>query len=223
MHDGVPVFDDLPTFSGTEAHDRKKRKAFFLQVKENNMANFTEKLIMQTFEEMLEESPFNKITVSALTGRCEISSNTFYYHYKDIFDLLEKFLLRKSDRLQEEIEGMSDWADQLKFILHRIRKDAKLIRHIHNSVPQERLENFIFTTVEERFYAYIKQYADADVLSMKNFKQISDLCCFSIIGYIFRFFWSDMKNDVDTDVDNMKQAIDDLLDFIRNKNSADGM
>ncbi len=187
------------------------------------MANYTEKIIMQTFEEMLEESPFNKITVSALIGRCDISSNTFYYHYKNIFDLLETFLLRKDEQLQMEIKDMDDWADQLKVVLHTIQKNQKQLKHVYNSISRERIENFIFTTVEERFFEYIKQCTNANVASVKNFKQISDLCCYSVVGYVLKFFWGDMKNDVDADVDSMRQTIDDILEFVRDKNSANEM
>ena len=56
------------------------------------MAHFTQKAILQTFQQMLEEMPFDKITVSAIVSRCEISSNTFYYHYRDIYDLLDAWL-----------------------------------------------------------------------------------------------------------------------------------
>ena len=42
------------------------------------MALLTQKAILSTFEEMLEEMPFDKITVSALVRRCGVSSNTFY-------------------------------------------------------------------------------------------------------------------------------------------------
>ena len=48
------------------------------------MAQYTQKAIVSTFQHMLEEMPFEKITVSALVRRCEISSNTFYYHYREI-------------------------------------------------------------------------------------------------------------------------------------------
>ena len=56
------------------------------------MANYTHKAILQTFDEMLMEMPFEKITVSALVARCEISSNTFYYHFQDIYDLLDEWM-----------------------------------------------------------------------------------------------------------------------------------
>ena len=53
------------------------------------MALYTKKLIMTTFQEMIAEMPFDKITVSALVKRAEGSPNTLYYHYQDISPQLE--------------------------------------------------------------------------------------------------------------------------------------
>ena len=52
------------------------------------MALLTGKAIMTAFGDMLEEMPFDKITVAALVRRAGISSNAFYYHYSDIYVLL---------------------------------------------------------------------------------------------------------------------------------------
>ena len=41
------------------------------------MANYTEKAIFRAFEELLEEKPFDKITVSAIVSKSEVSANTF--------------------------------------------------------------------------------------------------------------------------------------------------
>ena len=53
------------------------------------MALSTNRLIMSAFQEMLEEMPFDRITVSALVKCAGVSSNTFYYHYRDIYELLD--------------------------------------------------------------------------------------------------------------------------------------
>ena len=42
------------------------------------MQQFTEQAILTTFQEMLREMPFDKVTVTELVRRCEISPNTFY-------------------------------------------------------------------------------------------------------------------------------------------------
>ena len=59
------------------------------------MAQYTQKAIIQTFQDMLRKMPFDKITVSAIVSSCQISSNTFYYHYRDIYDLLDTWLVIK--------------------------------------------------------------------------------------------------------------------------------
>lgn len=56
------------------------------------MANYTQKLIIDTFNEMLDRMPFDKITVTALIKECQIGRNTFYYHYQDIYELLDEAL-----------------------------------------------------------------------------------------------------------------------------------
>lgn len=81
------------------------------------MANFTKKAILQTFEEMLEHTSFNKITVSDLIAQCGISSNTFYYHYHDIYDLLDAWIVIKKEQCAAETAGM-DWSEKLKFVFH---------------------------------------------------------------------------------------------------------
>lgn len=61
------------------------------------MALYTKKLIMSTFQEMLEELPFDKITVTALVKRAGISPNTFYYHYQDIYALLGAWFRERAE------------------------------------------------------------------------------------------------------------------------------
>ena len=56
------------------------------------MSQLTKKAIEEAFHDLLETTPFDKITVSAITKKCGIHHNTFYYHYKDIYELLEEWL-----------------------------------------------------------------------------------------------------------------------------------
>ena len=69
------------------------------------MANYTRKLILSTFENMLGRMPLEKITVTALIKECGIGRNTFYYNYRDIYDLLDKvvsdFISQYEGNMQE--------------------------------------------------------------------------------------------------------------------------
>lgn len=52
----------------------------------------TRKLIMDSFMELSGEKEFKEITVKDITAEAMINRATFYYHFEDIYDLLEKVL-----------------------------------------------------------------------------------------------------------------------------------
>ena len=41
---------------------------------------------------MLLEKPLNKITINDITEDCGVNRMTFYYHFKDIYDLVDWIL-----------------------------------------------------------------------------------------------------------------------------------
>ncbi|MBP2078315.1 TetR/AcrR family transcriptional regulator [Oceanobacillus polygoni] len=52
----------------------------------------TRKLIMDAFMELSGKKEFKDITVKDITTEAMINRATFYYHFEDIYDLLEKVL-----------------------------------------------------------------------------------------------------------------------------------
>ena len=53
------------------------------------MSRLTEKALVSNFKKMTERMPIEKITVSELCRECGIQRQTFYYHFRDIRDLVE--------------------------------------------------------------------------------------------------------------------------------------
>ena len=52
----------------------------------------TRKLIMESFITLSEKKEFKDITIKDITAEAMINRTTFYYHFEDIYDLLEKVL-----------------------------------------------------------------------------------------------------------------------------------
>ena len=78
----------------------------------------TKKMILDTFVELLELKPISKITVSEIVNKCQINRKTFYYHFTDIYDLLEWFL---NDRIQETLDDF-DLVDDFEQIISVAKK-----------------------------------------------------------------------------------------------------
>ena len=60
-------------------------------------------VIADTFTEMLDKEDIDKITVTKLIGECHISRQTFYYHFKDIMDVLDWAFRRATEELVKKL------------------------------------------------------------------------------------------------------------------------
>ena len=81
----------------------------------------TKRAIVSAFKEMLKDTPFNKITIAELSEKTGINRQTFYYNFRDIYDLT---LFMIEDELIPLIDGETDFSTCMLriydyFITHR--------------------------------------------------------------------------------------------------------
>lgn len=118
--------------------------------------NHTENAIMQAFLELLEEKPFNKITVKNIVERCQINRNTFYYHFHDILDLLDCTLKKSADEVIRNYSKFGTPIHCIEPLIEYATSHKKAIFHIYHSVHRE-----IFLNQLERLTHYVvTQYID---------------------------------------------------------------
>ena len=48
----------------------------------------TKRVLATSFKQILQEKSFSKITVADICGRCHMNRKSFYYHFKDKYDLV---------------------------------------------------------------------------------------------------------------------------------------
>ncbi|WP_379142528.1 TetR/AcrR family transcriptional regulator [Paenibacillus sp. sgz500992] len=106
----------------------------------------TRKLIMDSFIELSGKKEFKDITIKDITAEAMINRATFYYHFEDIYDLLEKVLsevllvnlnydIYENDELNEEafvriFTAITNFQKSLSSRCHRGYEDtiARIIR-----------------------------------------------------------------------------------------------
>lgn len=180
------------------------------------MSMLTMKTIMQTFSEMIEEMPFDKITVLALVKRCEINHNTFYYHFQDLYELLDKWIQYEIDKLVKTLEDPTDLKAEMKAVFQACKEYPKIINHILSSLSKEQLEYHFFIKTEDSISKYIKkQLEDAGkYLSDEQIQSTAEFCRFALAGYFLKFNYMQPKPDVDEYVNHFEWIFDDLVHWI---------
>ena len=73
--------------------------------KEDGRIRYTKMRIRNAFYELLKESGYEKLTVTAICDRAEINRATFYKHYLDIPDLIDKLQEEVINQLAQKFEN----------------------------------------------------------------------------------------------------------------------
>ena len=80
------------------------------------MSNTTKRALENSLKQMLLKKPLDKITISDLTDDCGISRMAFYYHFKDIYDLVEWSCMEDATRALQGKKTYDTWHEGLKQI-----------------------------------------------------------------------------------------------------------
>lgn len=68
----------------------------------------TRKMIRQALSELIEEKGYNNISITDITAKADINRGTFYLHYVDKYDLLEKIEDEVIQELQDSIDKVNN-------------------------------------------------------------------------------------------------------------------
>ena len=137
----------------------------------------TKRLLKQGFAELMREKDFQEITVRDITDRMDLNRGTFYLHYADTYDLLQKLESDVLDDVQRMIDEHSSEAGTgslqpvFEPVLDFIGKVQKLIYEngvslIHRcfsaNVAEEKLA-YILSFITYGLIGLIKQWFDSNM------------------------------------------------------------
>lgn len=181
------------------------------------MAQYTKKAILQTFQEMLEKKPFDKITVSSIVAKCEISSNTFYYHFRDIYDLLDTWLQIKKEDYQNSLSEEASWQEHTKVLLQDLKEHSDLVYHLFNSMSREQLERCVFESSDDTFYRLICRKMEGIDIPEEELRAVTEYNSYSFLGFLLKFLWNNMNSDIDEGLEKIAFVFESNLQGLKEK------
>ena len=102
--------------------------------------NRTKLAIVDTFWQLLEEKPYNKITVQDIADDCGINRQTFYYHFQDIYDLVEWTCIEDTEKVLKENRTYATWQEGILQIFEVVQENKPFILNVYRSVSREQIE-----------------------------------------------------------------------------------
>lgn len=105
---------------------------------------YTKNLIRKEVVDSLDKKPISQISVKEIAEACEISRNTFYYYYQDIYDVLSDIFQIELDRVIGKFSITGSWEESFILATSFAMEHKRCVYHIYHSMQREELERYLY-------------------------------------------------------------------------------
>ena len=183
------------------------------------MSQVTKRAIEQSLKNLLLKKPLTKITINDIAEDCGINRMTFYYHFKDIYDLVEWVCLEDARRALEDEPSYNTWQEGLLRIFGAVLENKPFIMNVYRCVHQEQVEKYLKPQVDRLVLRIIEEEAGDMTVREEDKEFIARIYSYVFIGVVLDWVREDMQADPEQIVDRlailMKGTIGEALSRFR--------
>lgn len=151
------------------------------------MSNITKKALASSLKKILSKKEFNKITINDITEDCGVNRQTFYYHFKDIYDLLEWIytneVIGKIKNLETD-NPTENWQQEFLYVFEYIIENKKFVYNTYYSVSKSFFLNFVYHQTNLVLTKAVNEKSKNMNIDEKNKKFIADFYKYAFVGLV---------------------------------------
>ncbi len=171
------------------------------------MSQITKRALEQSLKNLLLKKPLTKITVSDIAQDCGINRMTFYYHFKDIYDLVEWSCLEDAKQALEEKKTYDSWQQGFLQIFEAVLANKPFVMNVYHCVHREKVELYLSPLVDNLLLNIIEKESVNKTIREEDKKFISQVYSYIFIGIMLDWIGDDMEQDPQEIVEHLAKLI----------------
>ena len=171
------------------------------------MSQITKRAISASLKHLLLQKPLGKITINDIAEDCGINRMTFYYHFKDIYDLVEWSCLEDARRALEEKKTHDTWQQGLLQIFEAVRQNKPFILNVYHCVDREQVERYLRPLVDHLILGVIDEQSAALTVRDEDKDFIAQVYSYVFIGIMLDWIKNDMRGEPEVIVEKLATLI----------------
>lgn len=104
----------------------------------------TKKMLVASLKKFMVQKPLSKITVAEIVKDCNVNRNTFYYHFQDIYALLQWMLEEEAFEVVKQFDLINDFEKVVEFAIDYVDKNKYILNCAYDTMGREELKRFLY-------------------------------------------------------------------------------
>lgn len=178
------------------------------------MSDLTKRALAEALKNRLSKTTLKNITIKDLTDDCGLNRQTFYYHFSDIYELMEWIFVDETNRILN-IEYIDyDIKTILENIFNYVQRNEKLILNAYKSTDKSLLDNFLKGWIRPIVTQIITKKSEGRRISDEDRDFVIDVSVTVILGITFQWLESGMQDNLSGKADKLMTLLDGNIEMV---------
>lgn len=156
------------------------------------MSNTTKRMLSLSLKKLLAKTTLDNITIQDITDDAEVSRKTFYYHFQDIYALLEWTLSEDYQYLLESKVKRGDWQESIVTLFEYMQENRLIILNAFHSLERDTLEHEVFSILSPLLFDLLNAQPNFKLLNDEDQRFIVSVYGLGVTGLLLRWISTDM-------------------------------
>lgn len=159
------------------------------------MAQTTKKALAASLKRLLKVKTLDKVTVTDIAEDCEVNRQTFYYHFQDIYDLIEWIYTNDADKALDGKKTYDTWQQGFLQIFEYVQENKAFVINTYHSISREHLERFLYNETYHLIMDVVEEQAAGMNVREDDKAFIADIYKFAFVGLMLEWVGKGMKEE----------------------------
>jgi Transcriptional regulator len=168
------------------------------------MSQTTKRALEASLKNLLKQKPLDKITINDIAEDCGINRMTFYYHFKDIYDLIEWSCVEDATKALEGKKTYDTWQQGFLQIFQAVIENKPFIMNVYRSVSREQVETYLYKLTYNLMIGVVEEMSSNMAVKDVDKKFIANFYKYAFVGLMLDWIKNDMKEDPQVLIDRLQ-------------------
>ncbi|ASS41700.1 hypothetical protein AXF21_07430 [Eubacterium minutum ATCC 700079] len=196
---------------------RCKQNPYMIRKTESAVTYLTQKALAESLKKLLNRKTLNKITVSDITNDCGVNRQTFYYHFHDVYELVDWIFAEEMKRYAQEGFTPDNWRDVMTRLMDNFLEERHFIINVYNSLNRKELEKYMRVFVKPAVTDIVNEIARNYDVSAEDIDFLTSTLTASLTGIVAEWIGGGMDPSYRLRLDKFFVLLDGMVEYILQK------
>lgn len=173
----------------------------------------TKKALAQAIKELMKKKDLQKISVADIVENCGINRQTFYYHFKDKFDLVNWIYYSEVASAITQGRTYEDWSGAVLDVLNIMKNEQSFYTNALNVTGQNAFQEYLFDVTKDLLLEIVDAIAKGSNIEATDKEFIAEFYTYGLVGVVVQWARRGMKEKPEYIVERLSHFVDDSKRF----------